>query len=163
MKTRHGIVAVTCTALPLAATSAAAVRGNVQKVESTAGKVGHALFEEYRYTPKQIDPDVAAGGLELLVESGVFRRLNGKEATTTKTNKRSKVNEPRDKREEKVGHVESDKTEKRKLQLRTGVKTTTGTNTEEDTTRSYGSYEGKAWSPTYDDDDGSYYYGDDAG
>ena len=149
MKTRHGIVAVTCTALPLATAAAAAAgavtrgaRGN-ENAESTT--TSSDLFEKYRYTPNQIDPQIAAGGLDKMIENGVFKKNDG--------NQQRRKQQLDEKEKKKLGS--SKKTEsRRKLQLRSGIpETTEGT----DTKRVYDSYEGAAWSPVYDDDDGWYY------
>ena len=145
MKTRHGIVAVTCTALPLAAAVGAVTRG-ARGNENAESAAASDLFEKYRYTPKQIDPEIAAGGLDRMIKNGVFKKNDGKQ-------QQKRTQQLHDKKKT-LGS--SRKTEsRRKLQLRSGIPDPTGAGT--DTTRAYDSYEGAAWSPVYDDDDGWYY------
>ena len=80
-----------------------------------------------------------------MIENGVFTKNDGKQQK-----RKQQLDE-----KEKKNLGRSKKTEnRRKLQLRSGIpETTEGT----DTTRAYDSYEGAAWSPVYDDDDGWYY------
>lgn len=106
--------------------------GATEKAEAAEeAESRRSLFDQYQYEPKEIAPDVAAGGLDKLVDSGVFRRREQKAKSKNNSHETSQ--------------------EERKLKLRTGAREA---QTATDTTRAHhGS--GVGWSPQYDD----FYYG----